>query len=190
MNYKVFAFHTTHSNCPKQRNCKIWQRLAAVSNRIALKYWLTNPLAIMIEVKYFPLGGGQRRFSKRERVLKTHRVFIFPKTWFPYSCICRICRVKLAPCSVNTTRCNSYDSFKSILGFHIVSCICRIGRTKCILGHIFVVSIVWVTCDKYNYMETRFKRYSIIIKIIKIQSCCFKSIEKFPGYNKTMSRLR
>ena len=138
----------------------------------------------MIEVNYFPLGGGQRRFSKRERVLKTHRVFIFPKTWFPYSCICRICRVKLAPCSANTTRCNSYDSFKSILGFHIVSCICRIGRTKCILGHIFVVSIVWVTCDKYNYMETRFKRYSIIIKIIKIQSCCFKSIEKFPATTK------
>ena len=32
---------------------------------------------------YYPLEGGL--------------------AWFPYSCICRFCRAKLAPCSANTT---------------------------------------------------------------------------------------
>ena len=69
------------------------------------------------------------------------------KAWFPYSCFCRICRfcrVKLAPCSANTTHTTvKYFWFP-------YCCICRIccfccrnsGRTKCIPGHIFVVSVV------------------------------------------------
>ena len=90
---------------------------------------------------------------------------------FPYSCICRICRfcrVKLAPCSANTTH-----TTVKYLGFPYC-CICRIccfcccnsGRTKCILGHILVVSVVSVACGGFHQQNAVVSRPFPVVSVL------------------------
>ena len=88
-NTKQWAYSLKVNNCPNDFYCN---SVASTCSREQKEAWLVESFIALMPSStiiyscfkyYYPLEGGL--------------------AWFPYSCICRFCRVKLAPCSANTT---------------------------------------------------------------------------------------